>query len=100
MLSVSTDTENLKHWVVRVANKIYQLPLDDELDKDILDKLDKLPRSRKAEWVRTALRVYIAIEQGDMAPAVPGIVQQGKKQPTSSENTGEGSRKIPKDVEL
>lgn len=64
--------------------KVYQLPLDVILDKDILDRLDELPRARKAEWVRTAIRVYMAIEKGEgvtpvVAPFVPSIEEKPKE---------------------
>jgi hypothetical protein len=45
-----------------VARKYYQMPYDDELDLDIValfEKLDKLPKDRKAEAVRSALRLYM-----------------------------------------
>jgi len=44
-----------------MARKIYQLSYDDELDHDIValfEKLDKLPKDRKSEAVRSALRMY------------------------------------------
>ena len=38
---------------------IYQLPYDENLDKDIHNWLKDLPRNRKAEMVRNAIRFYI-----------------------------------------
>jgi hypothetical protein len=70
--------------------KVYQLPLDPTLDKDIIDRLDQLPRARKAEWVRTAIRVYMSMEKGDNVPFVPASV------PTTSEP--KRPKKNPKDV--
>ncbi|AZJ24496.1 hypothetical protein CT694_34185 (plasmid) [Bacillus wiedmannii bv. thuringiensis] len=42
-----------------MANKVYPLSYDDVLDKDIKDWLESLPRNRKAEMVRTAIRQYM-----------------------------------------
>ena len=70
--------------------KVYQLPLDPTLDKDIIDRLDQLPRARKAEWVRTAIRVYMSMEKGDNVPFAPAPV------PTASEL--KRSKKSPKDI--
>ncbi|KXI90021.1 hypothetical protein P4T49_22210 [Bacillus paranthracis] len=42
-----------------MANKTYLLSYDDVLDKDIKDWLASLPRNRKAEMVRTAIRHYM-----------------------------------------
>lgn len=47
-----------------MASKIYQLPLDTKMDQDIINRMEDIPRSRKAEWVRTALRVYMSLEKG------------------------------------
>lgn len=42
-----------------MANKTYLLSYDDVLDKDIKLWLESLPRNRKAEMVRTAIRQYM-----------------------------------------
>ncbi|HDR6822040.1 TPA: hypothetical protein QCV77_005647 [Bacillus thuringiensis] len=42
-----------------MANKTYLLSYDDVLDKDIKEWLESLPRNRKAEMVRTAIRQYM-----------------------------------------
>lgn len=42
-----------------MADQIYQLPYDDEIDKDIHEWLKGLKRSRKAEIVRHAIRFYL-----------------------------------------
>lgn len=45
-----------------MARKHYQLPYDDELDHDIvafLAKLDTLTKDRKAEIMRSAVRLYM-----------------------------------------
>ncbi|MBM7634196.1 hypothetical protein [Geomicrobium sediminis] len=37
----------------------FRLPLDDKMDKDIIEWLDGISKGRKAEIVRQALRTYI-----------------------------------------
>lgn len=48
-----------------MADKIYQLPYDDEIDRDIAVWLKELPRARKAELVRNAIRFYLQASKGD-----------------------------------
>lgn len=48
-----------------MADKVYQLPYDEEIDKDISDWLNSLPRARKAELVRNAIRFYLQATQGE-----------------------------------
>ncbi|HZG79529.1 MAG TPA: hypothetical protein VEZ13_02035 [Brevibacillus sp.] len=55
-----------------MANRIYQLSLNEDLDKDILEILDSLPRSRKAEWVRQMIRNGMKLERGELA-VVPAV---------------------------
>ncbi|MEI5909436.1 hypothetical protein WAK64_20620 [Bacillus spongiae] len=43
---------------------VYQLPYDEELDKDIHNWLQTLPRNRKAEMVRNAIRFYLQANKG------------------------------------
>lgn len=48
-------------------NTFYKLALDRTVDKDVCDWLDSLPRSRKAEVVRHALRYYInSLDDGEV----------------------------------
>jgi hypothetical protein len=54
-----------------MANKIYQLQYDDEIDRDIHEWLNSLPRSRKAEMVRTAIRFYLHATKGSSTPIIP-----------------------------
>ncbi|HHB3507863.1 TPA: hypothetical protein ACORDH_004997 [Bacillus cereus] len=56
-----------------MASKIYQLSYDDQLDKDIHEWLKKIPRSRKAETVRHAIRHYIACHGGSSGIHMPNI---------------------------
>ncbi|UED72095.1 hypothetical protein [Brevibacillus sp. HD3.3A] len=64
-----------------MAHKIYQLPLDEVHDKEIIQRLDKLPRSRKAEWVRAAIRYYMAAEIGESTTAVVVPATPPQKKP-------------------
>jgi hypothetical protein len=61
-----------------MANKIYQMQYDDEIDRDIAEWLNSLPRSRKAEMVRNAIRFYLYAtgEQKAIVPFAP--VQQSQ----------------------
>lgn len=46
--------------------KHYKLPLDDEVDKDILDWINSFPRNKKGEMVRHAIRYYMSeLEEGE-----------------------------------
>ncbi|EJL1640151.1 hypothetical protein NL868_001329 [Shigella flexneri] len=55
------------------TEKVYQFPYDTELDKDIHEWLKKLPRSRKAEMVRNAIRFYLQSKgiSGNPIPVIP-----------------------------
>lgn len=70
---------------------IYKLPLDDILDKDIIDWIASFPRNRKAEYVRQVLRNHIhntSVPIGEVkAPAE--TVEQKVSQPTAIEETKE-----------
>jgi hypothetical protein len=59
-----------------MIEKIYRLPLDGEADRDIIKRLDTIPNKRRAEWVRAALRYYMAIENGGHPVIVPGVSPQ------------------------
>jgi hypothetical protein len=54
-----------------MASKIYQLQYDDEIDRDIHEWLNSLPRSRKAEMVRNAIRFYLHATNGSPTPIIP-----------------------------
>jgi hypothetical protein len=56
-----------------MANKIYQLQYDDEIDRDIHEWLNSLPRSRKAEMVRNAIRFYLHATNGAPTPIIPVV---------------------------
>lgn len=54
-----------------MANKIYQLQYDDKIDRDIHEWLNSLPRSRKAEMVRNAIRFYLHSTNVNPTPIIP-----------------------------
>lgn len=56
-----------------MANKIYQLQYDDEIDRDIHEWINSFPRNRKAEMVRTAIRFYIHATKGSAMPIIPVV---------------------------
>lgn len=44
----------------------YKLPIDTDVDKDILDWINSFPRMKKGEMVRHAIRYYISeLEEGE-----------------------------------
>lgn len=59
--------------------KIHKIQLDEELDGDIIQWLDSIPRSRKSELTRHALRYYMtATSDGDMFKMVKSEVAPPK----------------------
>lgn len=85
-----------------MANKIYQLQYDDEIDRDIHEWLSKLPRSRKAEMVRTAIRFYLHATTGGKTPIIP-VVPVATSEETSADQPVEQPKRnrkrpsLPKD---
>jgi hypothetical protein len=50
-----------------MADVIYKLPLDESTDGDLINWINKLPRSKKAEVIRHALRFYIShLKEGEI----------------------------------
>ncbi|PGB22021.1 hypothetical protein COM06_29505 [Bacillus toyonensis] len=83
-----------------MASKIYQLSYDDQLDKDIHEWLKKIPRSRKAETVRHAIRYYIASNGGSSGihmPNVSGAPIAAEKLQTQQEAPKKKRPALPKD---
>jgi hypothetical protein len=72
--------------------KFYQLPLETSMDRDIIDRLDAIPRSRKAEWVRTAIRVYMGMENGQQT-ILPHVAY---KENLPTQTVTEEQKKLPK----
>ncbi|HLO12797.1 MAG TPA: hypothetical protein VK190_11345 [Pseudoneobacillus sp.] len=59
-----------------MANNIYQLKYDDEVDIDIHDWLLSLPSNRKAEMVRHAIRYYLTYNGKGIVPLLSPPFQQ------------------------
>jgi hypothetical protein len=67
-----------------MADMIYKLPLDEATDNDLITWLNKLPRNKKAEVVRHALRFYMShLKEGEIF--IMPTVSATSKQPVSSE---------------
>ncbi|WP_260288488.1 hypothetical protein [Peribacillus aracenensis] len=82
-----------------MADKIYQLPYDDEIDKDIAVWLKELPRARKAELVRNAIRFYLQASNGDGVITVntsPGLSTNKQDNP-KEEIKKQRPKGLPKD---
>jgi hypothetical protein len=62
-----------------MANKIYQLKYDDDLDQDIHDWLESIPSNRKAERVRHAIRYYLTYHGKELVPALAPPVEAAPK---------------------
>ncbi|HZG70134.1 MAG TPA: hypothetical protein VEY51_01235 [Chondromyces sp.] len=58
-----------------MTQKVYQLKYDDVYDGDIDEWLKQIPSSKKAEYIRHALRFYIAYAGNSKTPIMPGIHQ-------------------------
>ncbi|WES09670.1 hypothetical protein [Bacillus paranthracis] len=83
-----------------MVSKIYQLSYDDQLDKDIHEWLKKIPRSRKAETVRHAIRYYIASNGGSSGIHMPNVtgLPISVEEPKSQQETPKKKRpKLSKD---
>jgi hypothetical protein len=50
-----------------MADSFYKIPLDDMVDKDLLDWIAEIPRNKKAEVIRHAIRFYIShLKDGEL----------------------------------
>jgi hypothetical protein len=66
----------------------YKLPIDDEVDKDILDWINSFHRTKKGEMVRHAIRYYMSVlEEGETI-----------KFPNATVNRKETSEGVPQSV--
>ncbi|KRE35619.1 hypothetical protein [Paenibacillus sp. Soil522] len=71
----------------------YNLPLDENMDADIIEWLDSIPKKRRAEQVRAAIRMYKAAQQkGIPIDITPHTPRQSSAVDTKTE------RKKPKDI--
>lgn len=80
-----------------MTNKIYQFSYDDQLDKDIHEWLKSIPRSRKAETVRHAIRFYIACNGGSSGIHMPSTCSADIVQPTKVFEKEKKKPKLPID---
>lgn len=50
-----------------MSKVVYKLPYDDEVDSDIHEFINSLPRTKKAEIMRHAIRFYMAnLSEGEL----------------------------------
>jgi hypothetical protein len=78
-----------------MAQTHYKLPIDDEVDKDILDWINSFHRTKKGEMVRHAIRYYMAeLEEGEAIkfPSSSPRVQKVKVTTQSENNKSERRR--------
>lgn len=67
-----------------MTEKIYKLPLDEDVDRDLLTWINSLPRNKKAEVVRHALRFYKSqLKEGETF-IMPSSVSQDTSNTLSS----------------
>lgn len=63
-----------------MADTIYKLPLDGQTDNDLIVWLNSLPRNKKAEVVRHALRFYKSqLKEGETFIMPSGQVDTGAR---------------------
>ncbi len=67
----------------------YKLPLDSEVDKDIIDWIAGIPRTKKGELVRHAIRYYMEIlgEEEGSAIKFPSVSKTGQSTPKKQVDT-------------
>ena len=84
------------------TSRIYQLQYDSVIDRDIHEWLSELPRSRKAEMVRNAIRFYLHATTGGKTPIIP-VVPVATSEETPAEQQAEQPKRnrkrpaLPKD---
>lgn len=83
-----------------MTEKVYKLPLDDQLDQDLIDWINSFPRNKKAEVVRHALRFYKSqLKEGEVFIMPSGSVAQDStvaKTEVVAEDESRGKGKRPK----
>lgn len=80
-----------------MAQTHYKLPIDDEVDKDIVDWINSFPRNKKGEMVRHAIRYYMSeLDEGETIkfPSSPSkrVVDKPRENSQSSQNKKERKR--------
>lgn len=64
-----------------MARAVYKLPYDDEVDSDLHEFINSLPRTKKAEIMRHAIRFYMAnLEEGELIKLPASGTQEPSKQ--------------------
>lgn len=79
-----------------MANKHYKLPLDDVMDTDITDWIEEIPRTKKGEVIRYAIRYYMAEQKRRGAEGKEGWFLTHEGSPV----TATGSKKLSSNLEL
>nr|DAM04575.1 MAG TPA: hypothetical protein [Caudoviricetes sp.] len=86
-----------------MARAVYKLPYDDEVDSDIHDFINSLPRTKKAEIMRHAIRYYMSnLDDGELIK-LPTTGSQSASTPVEEKpvrkkpriKTGDDSKKSP-----
>ena len=78
-----------------MTKMVYKLPYDDEVDSDIHDFINSLPRTKKAEIMRHAIRFYMAnLDEGELIKLPTGI--KTSSQEPSREIANATTRKKPR----
>lgn len=57
----------------------YKLPLDEELDADIVSWINKFPRTHKGEMVRHAIRYYMSVLEEGETIKFPNVSNNSEK---------------------
>lgn len=75
---------------------MYRLPLDGVGDKDIIEWIDSIPRSKKAEVIRHAIRFYQAhLGESDTFFVMPSAQNSRGENDTKSVKTKPAVKKKP-----
>lgn len=77
-----------------MANKHYKLPLDDVMDKDITDWIESMPRTKKGEVIRYALRYYMAEQKRRGAEGEEGWFLTHEGSPANTTSSKKLSRSL------
>ncbi|PEJ99860.1 hypothetical protein [Bacillus toyonensis] len=65
---------------VKGSTYFYKLPLEKDTDVDILEWINKIPRNKKAEVIRHAIRFYMShLKEGQLF-YYPSLTSEGCKQ--------------------
>lgn len=81
-----------------MTDTIYRLPLDEMTDNDLIDWIGSIPRNKKAEVIRHALRFYKShLKEGEMFYyPVPSGEQRVVEQAVAQAVPKIGEKKLPR----